>query len=369
MTMKKWRPLWSYDVEKTEGWLADMAAEGQHLTAMNRLMRIFTFTHEDAKVTNYQIMYDKSEQPLPKGLESAGWEVAAIDQRWKVLKNSLADIKAFPSPENRLKRNRMHHMVLHWLSALYMGPLCIIFFLLLMGFPGGEPNFYWLIGALVIGQMIYVVVLNFYVLYKVTVADKKFLGEYAQIDVAEPSGETFVKWRMGWTKAPDRIGKWLTKMAAQGYVLVEIKGVRFVFEKGQPRQIAYVLDYQWKTSPPYFDMHKSAGWQLKLTHGSRITKYSLWAQSYDKGTEPPQFTNSNQENKAQARKLLATAAMDVLFVGAWVALLLVTNYPPFQASNLTSFKKVMLLVFAISATFMIIGAMYLLKSAIRMRRI
>ena len=369
MTMKEWRPLWSYDVEKTEGWLADMAAEGQHLTVMNRLLRVFTFTYEEAKVTNYQIMYDKSEQPLPKGLVNAGWEVAAKDQRWKVLKNSLADITAFPSPENRLKRNRVHQNVFSLMTMLYSLPLFIIFLLLLMGLPGGEPNIYWLIGAIFIGQMILTIVLFFYVSNKVKVADKQFFGEYAQIDVAEPSGETFVKWRMGWTKAPDRIGKWLTKMAAQGYVLVEIKGVRFVFEKGQPRQIAYVLDYQWKTSPPYFDMHKSAGWQLKLTHGSRITKYSLWAQSYDKGTEPAQFTNSNQENKAQARKLLATAAMDILFVGAWVALLLVTNYPPFQASNLTSFKKVMLLVFAISATFMIIGAMYLLKSAIRMRRI
>lgn len=238
-----------------------------------------------------------------------------------------------------------------------------------MGFPAGEPNLYWLIGTLFIGQMIYVVVLNFYVLHKVTVADKQFFGEYAQIDVVEPSGETFVKWRMGWTKAPDRIGKWLTEMAAQGHVLVQIKGVQFVFEKGQPRQIAYVLDYQWKTSPTYFDMHKSAGWQLKLTHGSRFVKHSLWAQPYDKGDAPLQFTNSNRENKAQARKLLAAAAMDVLFVGAWAALLLVMNYSSFQAGNLTSFKKVVLLGFAILSVLVIIGAMRSVKSAIRMRRI
>jgi len=244
MTTKRWRPLWSYDVEKTEGWLADMAAEGQQLTAMNRLMRIFTFTHEDAKMTNYQITYDKSEQSLPKGLEHAGWEVAAKDQRWTVLKNSLTDIKAFPSPENRLKRNRVHQNVLSLMTMLYSLPLFIIFLLLLMGLPGGEPNIYWLIGAIFIGQMILTIVLSFYVSNKVKVADKHFYGEYAQIDVAEPLGETFVKWRMGWTKAPDRIGKWLTEMAAQGHVLVEIKGVRFVFEKGQPKQIAYVLDYE-----------------------------------------------------------------------------------------------------------------------------
>ena len=28
MTVKKWRPLWSYDVEKTERWLSEMAKDG-----------------------------------------------------------------------------------------------------------------------------------------------------------------------------------------------------------------------------------------------------------------------------------------------------------------------------------------------------
>ena len=43
MTVKKWRPLWSYDVEKTERWLSKMAAEGNHLTDVNRMTRMFTF--------------------------------------------------------------------------------------------------------------------------------------------------------------------------------------------------------------------------------------------------------------------------------------------------------------------------------------
>lgn len=155
MTVKKWRPLWSYDLEKTEGWLADMAAEGQHLTAMNRLTRMFTFTSGDAEKANYQVIYDKSESGLPKGLENAGWEVAASDLRWKFAKNSLADIVAFPSREAVWERNRVHRNVLTGLTFLYIGPLVISFLLLLMGLPGGEPNIFWLVGALFIGQMIF----------------------------------------------------------------------------------------------------------------------------------------------------------------------------------------------------------------------
>ncbi len=33
--MKKWRPFWSYDIEKTEHWLAEMAANGEQLTDIN----------------------------------------------------------------------------------------------------------------------------------------------------------------------------------------------------------------------------------------------------------------------------------------------------------------------------------------------
>ncbi|WP_342507205.1 DUF2812 domain-containing protein [Sporosarcina sp. FSL K6-2383] len=367
MTIKKWRPLWSYDVEKTERWLSEMAAEGQHLTAMNRLTRIFTFASGDAEEANYQVVYDKSESVLPKGLENAGWEVAASDQRWKFVKNSLADIKAFPSPENRLRRNRVHQNVLSWMTKL---SLFIAFFLLIVGPPGGELNIHWLIGAILIGLMIFTIVLFIYVSDKVNVAEKQLYGEeYAHIDLAEPLGETFVKWRIGWMDAPDRLGKWLTKMAAQGHVLVQIKGFKFIFEKGQPRQIAYILDYHWTTSPAYFDMHKGAGWQLKLTNGLRFMKYSLWAQSYNKGDKPPQFTNSNQGNKMRARKLLEAAALDLLFVGAWVVVILVANYSSFQAGNLASFEKLMLLIFAICVVPLVIGAMRLLTSAVRMRKV
>jgi hypothetical protein len=43
MTMKKWRPFWSYDIEKTELWLAEMAANGDRLTHVNLKTRVFSF--------------------------------------------------------------------------------------------------------------------------------------------------------------------------------------------------------------------------------------------------------------------------------------------------------------------------------------
>ena len=75
-------------------------------------------------------------------------------------------------------------------------------------------------------------------------------------------GKTFVKWKLGWTNAPDLLENWLGEMAAAGNHLVRIKGARFVFQQGEPKQVSYVYDFQLKTSLHYFDIHKSDGWKL-----------------------------------------------------------------------------------------------------------
>lgn len=100
--------------------------------------------------------------------------------------------------------------------------------------------------------------------------EKKFLKEY--IDVIEPTGKTFVKWRLGWMRVPDVAEKWLEEMAAEGNHLVRIENARLVFEKGVPKNVAYVVDYQQAKLQSYFDVHKSAGWCLKFTHSSLFTK-------------------------------------------------------------------------------------------------
>ena len=38
---KKWRPFWSYDVEKSEHWLSEMAAEGNNFVGKKGARYIF----------------------------------------------------------------------------------------------------------------------------------------------------------------------------------------------------------------------------------------------------------------------------------------------------------------------------------------
>lgn len=307
---------------------------------------------------------------MPKGLENAGWIVAATAGRWKFVKNFCTDIQAFPSSESIVERNRTHQNILRWLMMLYSGPILIIFLLLIMGFPGGEPNIYWLFGALVIGHMICVIILGFYVTSKVKAVEKQFIETNMKIEVIEPVGETFVKWRPGWMRAPDRIENWLVRMAAEGYHLVQVKaGLRFVFEKGEPRKVSYTLDYQWKRPQAYFDMHKSAGWRLKFSTQSWVTKCFLWEFSFDKEDEFAPFTASDKEKKLQVRRVTIMAVLDLVVIATWVILVAVLNYQSYQLDSFTLFKKAVLAVVAILYIFSIIDVIRSLSYSVRMRKI
>ena len=55
MTIKKWRPFWSYDVEKTENWLAEMALDGYRLVNINLVTRMFSFERGALKRSNFKL--------------------------------------------------------------------------------------------------------------------------------------------------------------------------------------------------------------------------------------------------------------------------------------------------------------------------
>ncbi|MGG0665113.1 DUF2812 domain-containing protein [Viridibacillus arvi] len=71
MTIKRWRPLWSYRVEETEQWLAEMARDGLQLSNIQRFSRFFQFEKVASIETTYQIQYGKSAQ-LAKTLKIMG---------------------------------------------------------------------------------------------------------------------------------------------------------------------------------------------------------------------------------------------------------------------------------------------------------
>lgn len=210
--------------------------------------------------------------------------------------------------------------------------------------------------------------LAIFMIQKVRRFEKKFFG--GATDVKESVGDTFTKWRFGWMYAPDILENWLSEMSAEGNHLVRIgkPGLRFVFEKGEPKCVSYVFDYQLKASPSYFNVHQSTGWQLKYTSPSSFAKYSLWAQPYDEGGEMPRFTYDSVEKKAQVRKVVLSAAVLLLYFLVIAVFFISLNYSMYLRDSWSMFNKVIFVAFILSLSSPLLIMTRTMKYAFRMRR-
>src|SRR5690606_31536243 len=121
MRIKKVKWLWSYQVDKIEKWLAEMAGEGWHLVSLNRWTRTFSFEKGDKKVGNFRIQYAPQGFELSETLKNAGWERVVSAGRWIILFNGESKVRLYPSRDSILKRNRMHAYAASGLIIFQLG--------------------------------------------------------------------------------------------------------------------------------------------------------------------------------------------------------------------------------------------------------
>lgn len=211
--------------------------------------------------------------------------------------------------------------------------------------------------------------LAIYTTVKLRAFEREFFD--ASVDAKIPGGKTFAKWKFGWMYAPDLIDNWLSDMSAEGNHLVRVgkPGTRFIFEKGAPKLISYVHDYQLKASPSYYDIHKSVVWQLKYTSSYSFTKYSIWQKEYDVGEEKSQFTYDSMEKKAQVRKVLMMSAGLIAYLLAILALNLWINFSNYQAYDLGFFHQIMIVALVVALFIPIHLAIRTFLYARRMRNV
>ncbi|MHA6259154.1 DUF2812 domain-containing protein [Sporosarcina sp. CAU 1771] len=346
--IKKWRPFWSYDVEKTEKWLSLNAAEGKKLVGVNPNSRMFVFEEAEREKVDYQVVYDRTHAGLPRALGESGWVKSITEGNWKFIKNGEESIQSFPSREGILRRNRLHSNIVT-VVAFFSGmqSILLVLLLLVLIFSGepieGEGQLLWVLGLPIL-QSLVVVFLAVYTSIKLRRFENKFFE--TSIDEQTTKGETFVKWKFGWMYAPDLIENWLSDMAAKGNHLVRVgkPGTRFIFEKGAPKHVSYLYDYQLKTSPDYYDIHKSAGWQLKFTTQFSFTKYSIWQKDYEVGEKKPEFTYDALEKKAQVRRVVISSMTLTLYLLAVLAINLWLNFVNYQQSVINQVFVVLLII-------------------------
>ena len=130
------------------------------------------------------------------------------------------------------------------------------------------------------------------------------------------------KWWWGWN--PDKIEHWLESMEANGWHLfhADMGAVRFHFEKHEPGQVRYCVDYQDKITPEYRSLFEDAGWELVYTG----LGWYIWRMAYD-AERPEIYTDSDSlisRNNRLMGVLGATVAMQlplyfVLIGGTYLA--------------------------------------------------
>ncbi|QFF99380.1 DUF2812 domain-containing protein [Psychrobacillus glaciei] len=371
--IKRWRPFWSFDVEKTECWLSSNESNGKRLVDVKLFSRVFVFEETDTKQLEYQIIFDKSKNSLPSGLVDSGWEDSLVKGNWKFVRNGRETIRAYPSREGIMKRNRVHLLLMTVLSYLYVIQLfSFIIGMLTAFFAPGKGNLVasplWSLTILYFIQVIGVIIFTFYMTRKLRAFQRKF---FSSVVVKGESNEgTFSKWRFGWVYAPDLLENWLSKMAEEGNHLVRVNKnwSAFIFEKDTPKLVSYVQDFQWKRDPEYFDFHKNAGWTLRFTSPSWLINYSIWEKEYTSREMKPRFTYNSTEMKAQVRKVIIASSILISYLLAiWLFAIWIqfSNNQAFDINLIPIIINGLLIISLISPIFILIRTFLY---ALRMRK-
>lgn len=317
MTKYVTKPFWSYDIEKTEQWLAKMAQEGYLFTSIQPILRKFSFHKGKPKQQTYKIVHAKNlKESFPDTLKEAGWSHIDRYRHWHFLMHphSQEKINIFPDREGVIAHNQKRHSLF---SGLLIYLFVVIFFntlfVTLDFFSSGDieivPSPLWALTFIGGGLAIGLFILAIYTVIKLPKANQKLLGSVTSIqEKGKIIHEKKLIKRRKWYgyDAPDRLETWLEEMGRQGYHLVRVSrgGGMFYFEKGKPRKKKYIVDFQWRMQKSYFSMHKELGWTLHFQRGHSFFHWAIWSQPYEKGEQSPQMYTESVHVKRNAWKIL-----------------------------------------------------------------
>lgn len=334
------RPLWSYDVQKIEDWLSDMAEQGLVFDRLNRWSRCFYFQEREPAKRMYRIAYDKmSSTVLPKTLQDEGWEKAATAGKWEFCVNDQPEsaIKTSPIREGIIKHNRMITYIFYGISFYVAGILMANISMLASSWrQDGGINIVesplWILTFIFFAVLLGSMVLGIYSIAKVTRTNKRLDGTTDAFWVADEwdqqsekelkkAGRWMTKVKFSWMYSPDKMEYWLESMEQRGLNLHRVNkiGTIFHFTKGEPRRIAYRVDYQRGPTQSYFAIHREAGWKEKFTSLSNMEKWTIWSKVYDEGEERPQLYSDQSSRLKHAKKIGITyTAVYLPFVAFYI---------------------------------------------------
>ncbi|WP_033543210.1 DUF2812 domain-containing protein [Planococcus sp. CAU13] len=323
------RPFWSYDVPKTEEWLSEMAGQGLIFEKLNRWTRCFYFQEREPEARVYRIAYNKlTSSVLPKMLQTEGWEKAGAAGKWEFISNRQPEsaIRTSPVRDGIVRHNRFISYGLYAM-IFYFGVILLSFTAsmfsawVLEGGSNVEESPMWIVTYLFMTFVLASVILGIYSVIKIRRTNSELEGtnnlkvpstdEHFDKQTEKElkrAGRLVKKVKPSWMYSPDKTEQWLEAMEQSGFNLYRVNkiGIIFHFIKGEPRKIAYRVDYQSGPTESYFAIHREAGWSEKFTSFSNLEKWTIWSKSYEEDEKRPQLYSDQSSRLKHAKRIAIT---------------------------------------------------------------
>ncbi|MGD6993817.1 DUF2812 domain-containing protein [Sutcliffiella horikoshii] len=321
------KPLWSYDVQKTEQWLTDQAKVGYHLKELHRFKRGFTFEKGNPKDVTYRIGYDKIKPAtLSNTMRNDGWEKVTQSGKWYIIANERpqAEVNTSTSRDAIIMRNNFIFYAFMAILIYITGATLANVALITTATIASDGNVevvespLWIITYTAAALTTAFYVFMVYSVWKIKKTNKALSNENSTTHTLEEKSlaevnekqlkreDILIKRRkFGWMYSPDKLEKWLEQMAAEGNRLHRISklGTTFYFRKGEPQHIKYSADYQNLSNDTYFEIHRQAGWKDEFSSKGALQKWTIWSKEYEEGETPPALYSDKTHKLKQAKKV------------------------------------------------------------------
>ncbi|TYS67731.1 DUF2812 domain-containing protein [Sutcliffiella horikoshii] len=325
------KPLWSYDIQKTEQWLTDQAKAGYHLKELHRFKRRFIFEKAQPKDVTYRIGYDKIKPAtLSNTMHNDGWEKVTQSGKWYVIANEKpkAEVTTSTSRDAIIKRNNLIFYAFMAILIYITGATLANVALITTATIASDGNVevvespLWIItyiGAALVAAFYMFMIYSVWKIKKTNNAlsqesqttyklqhtlEKKNLTK-AEEKQMKRDGIIFKRRKFGWMYSPDKLEHWLELMAAEGNRLHRVNrlGTTFYFRKGETQQVKYSADYQNLSNDSYYEIHRQAGWKNEFSSKGALQKWTIWSKEYAEGETPPALYSDKTHKLKQAKKV------------------------------------------------------------------
>ncbi|WP_339148976.1 MULTISPECIES: DUF2812 domain-containing protein [unclassified Sutcliffiella] len=331
------RPLWSYDVQKTEQWLSDQAKEGYHLKELHRFKRCFTFEKGAPKDATYRIGYDKIKPTtLSNTMCNDGWEKVTQSGKWYVIANERpqAEVTTSTSRDAIIKRNNYIFYAFMAILIYFTAATLANVAMFATAYTASNGNVevvespFWIItyiGAALALAFYFFMIYSVWKIKKTNKAlstenqttfttphtlDRKNLNK-AEEKQLKRDGLLIKRRKFGWMYSPDKLERFLEKMAAEGYRLYRLNklGTTYYFRKGEAQNIKFSADYQNLSDDSYFEIHRQAGWKDVFSSKGALQKWTIWSKEYEEGEIPPDLYSDKTHKLKHAKKVAFSYTM------------------------------------------------------------